>query len=563
MGFMGSKTRISPGWLGILGIRALLPLLVLATARAQFAGLSCTDDGGRVFFASSLRQRGTDQFLWSKIFRIDASGAALVAQRAQSSPVPPTNPYVLDQPQVSGDGRLLVYRGTLNCGCCSSCFLSEQHSTTMLDTTTGQESYVGPNARISRNGRYLVSYTSSENPAFPQGFSLVDRSSSATLFEGTFRPATVSIASDGTTVLAGSALQLLRAGNQKTLVDSNVNAAVINDSATTVIYETRARRLFVLDLKSAQTQQLGPDDRDSSQATLSSDGQWVAYLSTLGVTPQVFISRLDGSAWKQLTAWNDGIVEVTLSGDGKTVFAVTVDGSMLRIDTTTGRITTLVGPTPTMRYMQGGTAGSLASIQGAGLGDASISISGLTAPILRRSANQILFQVPWEAPLSADAVTIPEGGSPYFDDAIRLILGDFAPEVLFLAPQAAAPSTQPFAIHSDWGSLVTDDNPAAPGEIVHMYLTRGGPVSPPLATGAPAPLEPLSPITTPIYVAPSGDEMHPLQVHYFGLAPGLIGIWQMDITLPSVWSRPFLSINIASSPVQIWSLPAIPMKTGS
>jgi len=39
-----------------------------------------------------------------------------VAQESQIYPVPPTNPYVLDQPQVSGDGTLLIYRGTLFCG---------------------------------------------------------------------------------------------------------------------------------------------------------------------------------------------------------------------------------------------------------------------------------------------------------------------------------------------------------------------------------------------------------------------------------------------------------------
>jgi uncharacterized protein (TIGR03437 family) len=553
MGFMGS--RISARSIGIHAIRAVLPLLVLTTAQAQFSGLSSTDDGSRVFFASSLRQRGTNQFFWSKIFRIDAAGAGLVAQRAQSP-----NAYVLDQPQVSGDGRVLVYRGTLNCGCCSSCFLSEQHSTTMLDTTTGQETYVGPNARISRNGRYLASYTSSENPTFPQGFSLVDRSSSATLFKGSFAPASVSIASDGTTALVGGALILLRANNQVTLVDSNVNAAVINDSATTVIYETRAKRLFMLDLKSAKTQQLGPDDRDSFQATLSADGQWVAYLSTLGVTPQVFITKLDGSAWKQLTARNDGVVEATLSGDGKTVFAMTVDGSMLRIDTATGNITTLVGPTPTIRSVAGGTPGSLTSMYGADLNNASIRISGFTPPILGRSANQILFQIPWEVPLSADAVTIPEGGSPYFDDAARLPLAEFVPQAIYLAPQGAPGSTQPFAIHTDWGSLVTDENPAVPGEIVHFYLTGGGPVNPPVGTGLATPLEPLSPITTPVYVVTFDQQ--PLQVLYFGLAPGLVGVWQMDVALPSVWSRAFLSIQIQYSSINAEAQPTMPIKPG-
>ena len=541
-------------------LMAALPLFVLAPVRAQFSGLSTTDGGSLVYFASPLRQRGTDQFLWSKIFRIDANGAALAAQVARSSPLPPTNAYVLDQPQVTGDGRLLLYRGKLDCIAGSSCFLSEQHSTTLLDTTTSQVSYAGPNARISRNGRYLASYNSGN--VFGPQFTLIDRSSNTTLFQDKLAPATVSIASDGTTVLTfANMLQLIRAGTRTTMAGVYVAAAVIDDSATTVVYES-GKRLFVMDLKSSRTQELGPGDRDSFQATLSADGQWVAYLSTLGTTPQVFYSTLDGSNWKQLTVRSDGIVEATLSGDGKTVFAITADGSILQIDTAAGNTTTLVGPTPVLISVQATTPGSLTSIQGSRLENASIGIAGLAAPILSRSASELLFQVPWEAPLSADSVTIPEGGDPYFDDAIELSLQAFIPQAIYLAPEDPTTFVQPFAIHTDWGSLVTAENPAVPGEIVHIYLIGGGPVSPPVATGIPAPLQPLSPITTPVDVTSLENVEQPLQVLYFGLAPDLVGVWQMDVALPSQWPSEFLSIQIAYEESYGVGLPAIPMKPG-
>jgi uncharacterized protein (TIGR03437 family) len=542
-------------------LMAALPIVLLAPVRAQFSGLSSTDDGSRVYFASPLRQRGTNQFLWSKIFRIDANGAALVAQVARSSPVPPTNAYVLDQPQVTGDGRLLLYRGKLDCVAGSSCFLSEQHSTTLLDTTTSQISYAGPNASISRNGRYLASYNSGN--VFDPQFSLIDRSSNTTtLFQDKLAPATVSIASDGTTVLTFSnMLQLIRAGTRTTMAGAYVAAAVIDDAATTIVYES-GKRLFVMDLKSSRTQELGPGDRDSFQATLSADGHWVAYLSTLGTTAQVFYSRLDGTNWKQLTARSDGIVEATLSGDGTTVFAITADGSMLQIDTTTGNTTILVGPTPAVNSVQfttPTTPGSLTSIQGSRLDNASIGIAGLAAPILSRSANEILFQVPWETPPSADAVTISGGGAPYFEIAIKLSLQAFAPQLIYLPPDPTT-GIQPIAIHIDWESPVTSKNPAAPGEIVHLYLTGGGPVNPPVATGVPAPLQPLSPITTPFYVTTLENVEQPLDVLYFGLAPGLVGVWQMDVMLPSPWTRPFLSIWIVYGQSYGAILDSIPMK---
>lgn len=548
--------------------RAVLLLLLVATAQAQFSGLSSTDDGTSVYFASPLPERGTDQFLWSKIFRIDANGAALVAQVAQSSPIPPTNAYILDQPQVSGDGTLLLYRGTLNCGCCSSCFLSEQHVTTLLDTTTGQSMFVGGNARLSRSGRYMAIYNSL-NVIEPQ-FMLVDRTTAATLYQGQMSPGTVSIAADGTTALTvDNALQVISGGNRTMLIDSGISAAVINDVATTIIYETQSpRRLFVMDLNSGQTQELGPGDRDSFQATLSADGQWVAYLSTLGTISQVFFSRLDGSDWQQLTN-GSGVVEATLSGDATTIFAIDVDGSMLRIDTASGNVTTLVGPTPAISSVEATTPGSLTSMQGTGLGDPSltIDISGLTCPVLSRSAGEILFQVPWEAPLSANAVLIPQGGSPYFDDAVPLQIEPFIPEPIILAPAEPATGTQPFAIHSDWSGVVTDENPAIPGETVHIYLTGGGPVSPPVPTGTPAPLQPLSLVTTAFSVVTGS--LSPLQVPYFGLAPDLIGVWQMDVTLPSAWSQSFLLLEIQfnSPPPNSFSesitFPSIPMKAGA
>uniref|UniRef100_Q01SN5 WD40 domain protein beta Propeller n=1 Tax=Solibacter usitatus (strain Ellin6076) TaxID=234267 RepID=Q01SN5_SOLUE len=547
--------------------KVFLLATVAARAQAQFAGLSSTDDGKELYFASPLRQRGTDQFLWSKIFRLDSGGVALVAEVARSSPAPPTNAYVLDAPQVSGDGRLLLYTGTLNCGCCSSCFLSEQHSTTLLDTTTGQSAVAGPNARMSRNGRYLASY-SSRNVTRPV-FDLLDRASSATLFHDSIAPATVSIASDGTTALTvNQSLQLISRGSRTTLIGSNVIAVAIDDGAAKVVYETQApRRLFVRDLKSAQIQPLGPEDRDSFQATLSADGQWVAWLSALDATPQVFFGRLDGSSEKQLTAVSAGILEATLSGDAKTVFAVAADGEMLRIDTATGGTTTLIGPTPTIGSVQTASPGSLTSVKVSGVdaSSVSLSISGLTAPILQRSANQIVFQVPWEVPLTANAVTNPQGGEPYFEDSAPLLLQEFVPEAIVLAPQEPVTFTQPIAIHSDWGSLVTDEQPAAPGETVHIYLTGGGPVNPPVATGSAAPRTPLSPITTPVTV--SASDQQPLSVPFFGLAPGLIGVWQMDVTLPPVWSRQFLVIQFGfysrppNSYAEALSLPGIPMKS--
>jgi uncharacterized protein (TIGR03437 family) len=563
--FGSSASAQIANYIALVGYVLVLSAVVAPMARGQFSGLTTTNDGSEVWFASPLRLRGTDQYLWSKIFRIDANGAVLAAEVAQSSPVPPTNAYVLTQPQVTGDGTLLIYLGTLYCVDGSSCFLSEQHSSTLLNTTTGQATPVGPNASISRNGRYLASY-SSGNVFGPQ-FLLTDRVQSTTVFQGSFAPETVSIAADGTTALTmGSSLQLIKGGALSTLVSSNITSAGIDDGAATILYETQApRRLFVLNLNTMETRELGPDNRDSYQGTLSADGQWVAYLSTIGSTPQVFLSRIDGSGWRKLTAGSIGAVDVTLSGDGSTVFAITGNYSIVRIDAATGAITTLVGPTPTISGVQATTPGSLATVQGTGLANTSVMIAGVACPIFSRSDTSIVFQIPWEVPVSADSLTIPQGGAPYFDDVTPLDMGPFLPEAIPLAPVEPATGTLPIAIHTDFSSLVTDENPAAPGETVHIYLMGGGAVNPPVATGVVTPISPLSRITTPISVVAAGE---PVQVSFFGLAPGTIGVWQMDAEVPSDWSRQYLSFDIEfNSPPpnpfgESVTQPAIPVKTG-
>jgi len=259
---------------------------------------------------------------------------------------------------------------------------------------------------------------------------------------------------------------------------------------------------------------------------------------------------------------------VTLSGDGSTVFAITGDYRILRIDAATEAITTLVGPTPSISDVQATTPGSLATLQGTGLANATVQFGSIPGVMLSRSDTSLAFQIPWEVPVNADSLTIPEGGAPYFDDATPLDMGPFLPEVIQLAPVEPATGTEPIAIHTDFGSLVTDENPAVPGEILHIYLTGGGTVNPPVATGAVTPVSPLSRITTPISVVVAGYGQ-PVQLYYFGLAPGTIGVWQMDAAVPSDWMMPFISFQVdfnSPPPNSFWESvgqPPIPVKTGN
>ncbi|MCW5979321.1 MAG: hypothetical protein KIT09_14695 [Bryobacteraceae bacterium] len=545
-----------------------LPLLAVVTADAQFSGLTTTQDGGSLFLTSALRQRGADQSLEPKIFRIDGNGAALVVQLDESGALFPYGSS-LHSPQISGDGSLLVYGVFTGCGSGSSCFLRERNSAIILNTVSGEKTSYCGNVRISRNGRFMAWYASNNVQGAPSPtFELIDRSSSTAVFEADIYPVVVSIAANGTTVLVdgyGTGLMRLIEGKNLVTLRNDARRAVIDDAATVVVYETlNFRRLFAIDLSSGRSWQIGPDDRDSYQPVLSADGRHLLYLSTLGETPQLFVSRVDGHDWRQLTDRGDGIAEATLSDDGAVALAVSGDGSILRIAVESGLTTTVVGPTPVVDYIESSTPGSLTRLTGKGLADSTIVIEGTEAPIVSRSPEEIWFQMPWQAPLGHSIITSLKGGEPYFEVVVPFWLSTFYPRALALAPRLPGTYYTPVAIHVDFKSLVTEENPARPGELLHMYLTGGGPVTVPVATGEATPIGPLSRITTtPISVM--ADPWTAMEVPFIGLAPGLLGIWQMDFYLPTEWSRSWLGVDIwyRSPPPDSYgagsSLGAIPM----
>jgi hypothetical protein len=128
-----------------------------------------------------------------------------------------------------------------------------------------------------------------------------------------------------------------------------------------------------------------------------------------GVPPQLYLVPVDGSGPKAIAPREHGYREAAVSGDGRFVFAATLDGALVRIDTATDRMSEIVTAPPTVDMITGGNANSLNPtvdlvpgsqyrITGSSLND-SISLGGTTLPVLAASANEIRFQVPFEAAL--------------------------------------------------------------------------------------------------------------------------------------------------------------------
>src|SRR5207244_13463031 len=99
----------------------------------------------------------------------------------------------------------------------------------------------------------------------------------------------------------------------------------------------------------------------------------------------------------------------------------------------------------------------------------------------------------------------------------------------------------PLALHQDWRSLVSDQNPAVPGEVIHVYLTGMGPVSGAMQTGVPAPLSGPPQSVRNSYTCslvfatiPPGTDVANAPSLFAGLAPGFAGLYQLDVRIPQI-----------------------------
>ena len=107
------------------------------------------------------------------------------------------------------------------------------------------------------------------------------------------------------------------------------------------------------------------------------------------------------------------------------------------------------------------------------------------------------------------------------------------PRTIFLdahAPGISTVNQQGFGpaavLHQDGVSLVTAQSPAQPGEIIVLFATGLGAVTPPLTTGEPS--------TGNATVSTSTVTIDglPAEVQFSGTAPGFVGLNQINVRIP-------------------------------
>ena len=149
------------------------------------------------------------------------------------------------------------------------------------------------------------------------------------------------------------------------------------------------------------------------------------------------------------------------------------------------------------------------------------------APLFYVSSNQINAQMPFEVAGDTVAVRVrtPSGESA----AQTVAVHQRCPRVFTRTLDGKG---EPILVHADY-SLVSAAAPAVPGETLMLFATGLGAVDPTPATGAAAgdgaPGRPLNLVTDTVAVMAGGQKA---QVHFAGLAPGYVGLYQINFTVP-------------------------------
>lgn len=192
-------------------------------------------------------------------------------------------------------------------------------------------------------------------------------------------------------------------------------------------------------------------------------------------------------------------------------------------------------------FTTGISSGELVTLNGAGLGPASLAIAFTTplpttlagvqalvnnrpAPILYASATQIVIQVPFNTTTSIASIQVSYKGA--LSNPITTLVNKTTPGV-FTLPIGGVNHAS--ARHSN-GTLVTPANPAKIGETISLYLTGLGDLTANVADGGAGPTGTPAKPTNTIAVFVGGIAVTP---SFLALAPGIAGLYLMKLAIPA------------------------------
>ena len=490
---------------------ALLLLWTSLRVEAQFSSLAVTDDGGQLYFLSErpLKSEGSLRLPAIGIYRIerqpDGTYGPPIVFRAPSATTKSEIYQRLDL-GTTGDGTAVLWNEATKPVCGKLCNSLPYTIIGMLRSAglENVETYSGL-SRISRNGRYLLSISAK---------ALIDRSQKTPVYVSVSLPDAPADQVFGVTsygqVLFRTAdnLAIWTPSNLKPVAGGvSYTNAVISDNGSIVAYEDTNNRLTAVDAASGRVLWTAAD---SGNPSLSNDGQRLLFTQKVNGETQVFLATPTGSSGiRQLTSATGGVRSGILAGFGTRAFAVKEsDGDLTEIDILAGTNRRLVSGPPKVSLndflvVAPGKVGNVAAPF-----EGQLLVNGVRAAPLGGGQ----FQIPWRLEPGTDAEIQIESDSPF---------GEIARSTVRLR----APS---FPNYSDVHYF-------RPGQVVSFWGYGLGRVTPYVAEGQTAPASPLSNLNDALrcIVSPPGvDPGQAADVLFAGLAPGMAGVYQVNIRLP-------------------------------
>jgi uncharacterized protein (TIGR03437 family) len=165
----------------------------------------------------------------------------------------------------------------------------------------------------------------------------------------------------------------------------------------------------------------------------------------------------------------------------------------------------------------------------ANLQSATLRLAGLPLPLVFTSAGQVNAQIPYPLPMGATLSLIAQRGN-------RLSV----PQAVSLSPAEPAIFTTNlvgtgqghiYVVPGPGVQVLADVNaPAKAGDVLQIYCTGLGPVSPKVTAGSATPTDALYQTASPVTLTIGGVPVTPL---FAGLTPGFTGLYQINAIVPA------------------------------
>jgi len=159
------------------------------------------------------------------------------------------------------------------------------------------------------------------------------------------------------------------------------------------------------------------------------------------------------------------------------------------------------------------------------LGESCLTVNGVPLPVMFVSGTQINGQLPFNVDGSATMTLRTPGG---ISDNFYFSIYPAAPSI-FRSGTAGPMTGLATVVRADNNELVTPTNPLHPNDSIVIYATGLGRTDPAVDAGLPAPADPLAGAIIAPQVTLGGVL---LNVSYAGLAPGQVGVYQINASVP-------------------------------